>query len=203
MLSDQPLGAALTLHPDGVLAGQALWQPLTAPFVFVEGRLSGLFFTLVVQWFVAGLLESFWGTRRYVLLVLGAGICGYGALVAVAGFVPSAGGLVVGGMMPVDLAAVAALGIVFGERRLQFMMLLPISTRALALIVTSVAVLSPLARGEPWPTVVPSVAAIAVAVLATTQPWRGAGRRLRARRTRRAAKGGHLKVVAPDGTLLN
>lgn len=207
ILSDQPIGAQLNLHPDQILSGQALWQPLTAPFIFVEGHLSGLLFTLVVQWFIAGSLETFWGMRRYLLLVLGSGVAGYLLLVAVAWLVPAARTVVVGGMGPVDLAAVTAFGVVYGKRPLQLMGLVPLSSRALALIVGCVSILSPLARGEAWPTVLPPLGAIAVALLATTQPWRGGGTsgkvRRQGRRSGRSGKKGHLKVVAPDGTLLN
>lgn len=203
ILSDQPLGARLTLHPDAVLEGVGSWQPLTAPFLFPEGRLSGLLLTLIVQWIVAGPLESFWGTRRYLALVLGAGVFGYLLLTGLAWLVPSAGRVVVGGMTPVDLAAVVAFGVVHGRRPLQVLGVVPLSARAIALIVAAVSVLAPLARGEPWPTVVPSIGAMAVALLATTQPWRGGRSSGRVRRGSRRSKKDHLKVVSPDGKLLN
>jgi len=118
LVADQPLGDALVLHPGGVLGGESVWQPLTANFVFPEGRAGLVLGTLIIQWFIAGHLESFWGTRKYLVLAAGSGLAGYAASVLLALGVPQVAETVVGGSSPMDLAAVVGFGALMGTRPL-------------------------------------------------------------------------------------
>ena len=198
LLADQPVGALLVLQPGGVFSGEGVWQPLTANFVFTEGEVGRLLGTLVVQWFLGSELERYWGTRKYVTLVVGCGVAGYTVSSLLAVFVPAVAAVTVGGSTPIDLAAVAAFGVVMGKRPLRVLAILPLSARGLAMLILGLSLLSPLARGAPWPVLVPWLVAIAGAVLVTTQPWRRLrdSGKLGGRKKKR--KHGHLRVVRAD-----
>jgi membrane associated rhomboid family serine protease len=198
LLADQPVGQQLVLHPGGVFSGEGIWQPLTANFVFTEGDVGLLFGTLVVQWFLGSELEGFWGLRKYVTLVIACGIAGYLFSSVLGVFVPAVAAVPVGGATPMDLAAVAAFGVVLGKRPLRVLAILPLTARGLAILVLTLSVLSPLARGAPWPVIIPWLVAIAGAVLVTTQPWRRLrdSGKLGGRKNKRNK--GHLRVVRPE-----
>lgn len=192
LVADQPLAASLTLNA-GFFADLALWQPLSAIFVFPEGQLGGLIGTLVLQWFVGGHLEAIWGPRRYLALVLGGAALGYLALALLGLAVPGALWLPSGGTAPVDLAAVVGFGVIFGRQPVQLFGALPISARGLAALVAALLLVGPLLRGH-WPQAVPAAVAALFALLLASR-WRsppssgkvaarGGGRRPR-----------HLKVV--------
>lgn len=203
LLADQPLGQQLVLDPGGVTQGRGLWQPLTANFMFPADRVSLVFGTLMVQWFLGGPLEDFWGTRKYVTLLIGCGLVGYVAAVLLAFGVPAVAGTILGGSSPMDLAAVVAFGVFMGKRQLSLAGVLSLSGRTLAIFIAIMSVLSPLLRGAPWPVVVPGVVAMITALLVVTQPWRRLRKsgKLQARgRNKRAA---HLRVIRPDDELLN
>jgi membrane associated rhomboid family serine protease len=199
ILADQPAGAMLVLQqPGGIFSGEGLWQPLTANFVFTEGGVGLLLGTLVVQWFLGSELEGFWGTRKYVTLLVACGVAGYLASSVLAVFIPAVAAVPVGGATAMDLAAVAAFGVVMGKRPLRVLAMLPLTARTLAILVLALCLISPLARGAPWPVVIPWLVAIASAVLVTTQPWRRMrdSGKLGARKKKR--KHGHLRVVRAD-----
>lgn len=203
ILGDQPVAAQLTLSPAGIAEGKGLWQPLTASFMFPDGDMFGLVGTLVVQWFVGGMLEGFWGTRRYVAFALGCGVAGYVAAAALGPLGVVDASVRLGGATPMDLAAVVAFGVVFGKRPLQVLGVLPLSSRTLAALICVLSLISPLARGEPWPKVVPWAVAMLAALVVTTQPWRRLSSSGKVGGRRRSKKRSHLKVVRPDDQLLN
>ncbi len=203
LLADQPLGDHLVLHPGEVLRGQGLWQPLTANFVFPEGQVSLVLGTALVQWFLAGHLESYWGTRKYLTLVIGCGVAGYLGSVLLAIALPSVAALAVGGATAMDLAAVVGFGALMGARPLSIGGVLPLSSRTLALIIAVLAVVSPLARGAPWPVIVPGLVSMLVALLVVTQPWRRLRKSGKVGGRGRKKKAAHLRVIRPDDELLN
>lgn len=203
LLADQPLAQQLILTPDEVTSGAAVWQPLSASFVYPDGVAGLVLGTLIVQWFIGGQLEDFWGTRKYVTLVLASSVVGYLGSVLLSLAVPVVGSTPVGGAMPIDLAAIAAYGAVFGSRVMSLANVVSLKARTFAIIVGGLAILSALARGAPWPVIVPWLLAIVTALLVVTQPWRRAkssgklgGRKSQKRRA-------HLRVVGPDDKLLN
>lgn len=202
LLADQPIARELVLTPARVLAGETLWAPLTANFVFPDASVGLVIGTLFVQWFLGGQLEGFWGTKKYLLLVVGCGLFGHVVTVALGALVPSVAQTPVGGATAMDLAAVAAFGVVFGKRPLSIGGVIPLSSRGLAALIAGLAVVSPLVRGAPWPVVVPWLAAMLAALALTTQPWRrlrSSGKLGGSKNKRRA----HLEVVRPDRELLN
>ncbi len=203
LLADQPIAAELVLNPGGVAGGDGLWQPLTANFIFPEGRVSLLVGTLLVQWFLAGFLEDYWGTRKYLTLVISSGIAGYVAAVLLALGLPQVAATTMGGATPIDLAAVVAFGAFMGKRPLSVGGVLPLSGRTLAIIIAVLSVVSPLARGADWPVVIPGVVAMIVALLVVTQPWRRLRKSGKVGGRSRGKRAGHLRVIRPDDELLN
>lgn len=202
MLGDQPLAHQLVLRPGDVLDGRELWTPLTANFMFPNNELFGLVGTGFFQWFIGSQLEAFWGTKKYVTLVLGAGVAGYIAAVLVGALSSTAAGIEVGGSVPMDLAAITAFGFVFANRHVRLLASLPLSVKGFSLLLVGLSLVIPLLRGSPWPAMVPVAVAVAVAAAAVTQPWR----RLRDSGKLKGpakAKKRHLKVVKPDPKLLN
>lgn len=202
LLADQPIAADLLLLPSRVLAGETLWSPLTALFMFPNGSVGLVLGTLFVQWLVGGQLEDFWGTKKYLGFVIGCALFGHAVSVGLAALVGDVASTPLGGATAMDLAAVSAFGVVFGKRPLSLAGVVPLSSRGLAALIAALTVVSPLVRGAPWPVVLPWLAAIAAALAVTTQPWR----RLRSSGKLGGRKNGrrsHLKVVRPDRTLLN
>lgn len=196
VLADQPIAQRLLLTPHAVLEG-AVWQPLTAIFLYPDQSAGLLIGTLLIQWFVGSELEFFWGLRRYLLLVLGCAIAGHLASMFVAWLVPVAGHVTVGGATPADLAALTAFAVVFGRRPLRFFGALPLSGRGLAWLIIGLTIVPPLLRGAPWPVAIPWIVAVALAALVTTQPWRSL-RNAGKMGLRRKRKSNHLRVVRPD-----
>jgi membrane associated rhomboid family serine protease len=192
VIADQPLAAALTVN-FRFLTELALWQPLSAIFVFPEGQLGGLIGTLLIQWFVGSHLEAIWGLRRYLTLVLSAAALGYLALALLGLAVPAALAFPSGGTAPADLAAVVGFGVIFGRQQVQLFGALPISARGLAALVAALMILSPLLRGH-WPQAIPAAVAALGALLLASR-WRSPPTSGKV-----AARGGarrprHLKVV--------
>jgi len=197
-IGDQPLGALLRLQPGALLGDGAAWQPLTANFVFPADAVGLVIGTLFMQWFIGSPLEGFWGTRKYVTLVLGCGTAGYLAYALLSQWLPA---VVHGGSTGMDLAAVTAFGIVYGKRELSLMGAVSVRARTLAIILVVLGLVGPLARGAAWPVVIPWLVAIAGAYLVTAQPWRrggGTGSTSRPAKKRAKAKSSHLRVVKPD-----
>lgn len=202
MLGDQPIAHQLVLLPGDVLAGRELWTPLTANFMFPNNELIGLLGTGFAQWFIGSQLEAFWGTKKYVTLVLGAGVAGYVGAVLVGALSTTAAGIEVGGSVAMDLAAITAFGFVFANRQLRLLASLPLGVKGFTLLLVGLSLVIPLLRGSPWPVIVPLVVAVAVAAAAVTQPWRRLRDSGKLGGSSRAKKR-HLKVVRPDTKLLN
>lgn len=203
LLADQPIGELLVLDPGGVTRGDGLWQPLTANFIFPQGRVALVLGTLLVQWFLAGYLEDYWGTRKYLTLVIGCGVAGHAAAVLLALGVPQVGGVIMGGATAMDLAAVVAFGAFMGARPLQLGGVIPLSGRTLAIIIAALSVISPLARGADWPVIIPGVVSMLVALLVVTQPWRRLRKSGKVGGRGRKKRPAHLRVIRPDDELLN
>jgi len=205
LVGDRPLADQLRLQPGELLTGQGLWQPFTANFVYPEGDAGFLLGTFLIQWFFGSQLEGFWGTRRYLVLVLSCGTLGYLAYALLSPVLPA---VPHGGATAMDLAALTAFGVVFGTRMMSMLGALSIRARTLAAILVGVGVIAPLLRGAPWPIVVPWLVAIAGALLWTVQPWRRAGDSGRVTRPKTGSKKSktrakHLRVVDRDPEMLN
>jgi membrane associated rhomboid family serine protease len=200
-VSDLPLARHLQLGAS-FITDPAPWQPLTAPFLFPEGQLAGLIGTGLLQWFVGSPVEGRLGTARYLGLVLGAAIVGYLVLGLVGLAVPAALMLPHGGTTPVDLAALAAFGVLFAREPVSIFGVLPVTARSFAGVAVALLLLGPLLRGG-WPDIVPGVVAAGLALVVARRwqkrpasgkvgPRKGGGKRPR-----------HLRIVDGREQYLN
>lgn len=170
-VSDLAVARQLHLGP-GFAAARALWQPLTAPFLFPEGQLGGLIGTGLLQWFVGSPVEARLGSARYLALVLGSAVAGYLALGLLGLAVPAALALPQGGSTPIDIAAVAAFGLLLAHHPVSVFGVLPVGARGFAAAAAGLLLLGPLVR-DGWPAIVPGVVAGLVALLVARR-WRNA-----------------------------
>ncbi len=200
VFGDQAIGDALRLQPGLLLQGGGLWQPLTANFVFPEGRAEMLAGTLLMQWFIGSQLERFWGTKRYLLVLLGCGTLGFLAYALISPWVAA---IPHGGSTAIDLSAAAAYGVVFGKRELALPGGVALRSRTLAMILVGAGLLVPLLRGASWSLVVPWVVAIVASLVLAKAPWRDRERGEGPRRKKPRGKASHLRVVKQDQELLN
>ena len=194
-LADQPVAADLTLNAR-FATDRALWQPLSALFIYPDGQLGGLVGTLLLQWFIGGQLEALWGTARYLTFILGAAALGYIATALLGLAVPAVFSFPLGGTLPADLAAIVGFGVLFGRQRVQLFGALPISGRGLAGLGTALILLGPLLRGA-WPLALPSAVA-ALCALGLAWRWRTPPKsgKVAARAAGRRPR--HLRVVDAD-----
>lgn len=201
-VSDLPLARHLLLGAP-FLADPAPWQPLTAPFLFPEGKLAGLIGTGLLQWFVGSPVEARLGTARYLGLVLGAAVVGYLALGLCGLLVPAALAAPHGGTTPVDLAALAAFGVLFAREPVSVFGVLPVTARGFAGVVIALLLLGPLLRGG-WPDIVPGLVAAGLALLVTRR-WqkRPASGKVAPRKGAGGKRPRHLKIVGGREHYLN
>lgn len=110
----------LALTPDLIVRGW-LWQAITYSFVHVD--LLSLIFSMLGMWFLGSMLESTFGTRRflryYAICVLGAAAAG--TALAYSGVVANAAARPMVGAQGAFLGFLIAFGILFAET--EFMML--------------------------------------------------------------------------------
>jgi hypothetical protein len=199
----------LSLRPSALLTGQEWWTPITALVRAPEGLgMLGLLWTLIVQWLVGSRLEGFWGTARYLIMVLVAGLVGHASALAVALLVPAAASLSYSGTGPLDTAAVVAFAWVFADEHMELgSASLPTGRVAAVLAPLTigfpmlVAIVAGTAVGSAWPTLVPGIVAAVVATV-FVQPWR---RREKSGKVAREDRRGqpHLRVVRTVDDLLN
>lgn len=205
LLADQPVASQLLLN-GRFAADLALWQPLSAIFLYPEGQLGGLVGTLFLQWFIGGHLEALWGTARYLTFVLSCAALGYLATGLLGLFVPAALAWPLGGTSPADLAAAVGFGVLYARQPLQLFGALPISARAVAGLIAALTLLGPLLRGA-WPMAVP-LAVAALCALGWAWRWRTPPKSGKVAPRAGGRRPRHLKVVdggAPSrgGKLLN
>jgi hypothetical protein len=197
---------ALTLEPGLVLDGREWWTPLTTSFRFPEGLgLLGLW-TLLIQWVMGSRLEGFWGTTRYVVMVMVAALVGYAATLGLAIAVPTAATLSFAGAGPIDVAAAVAFAIVFA-RETMTLGSTQVSPTLVGGLAASLALVFPLivsvvtgtAAAQAWPTLIPGAVAGLVAIV-FVQPWR---KRENSGKVGRSEQRAHLRVVRTPDDMLN
>lgn len=207
LLGDRPAASRLVLVPAAFARGEDWWTPLTAPFLFPDGHLPAIAFTLIVQWFLGSAVEAVWGTRRWLATIVGSAVLGY----LVAGLVPLAWAPArswpaLAGATPLDLAATTAFGFALGDREHRLSGLLhPIRGRVIAGFTVLLVLALPFARAggiDAWPTILPSVVAVLGTALAA-RPWRRRAKSgtIGGRKPRK--NGPKLRVVERADDLLN
>lgn len=70
------VASALELHPDRVLGRGHLWQLLTSLFVHSPFGVGHLAFNMLFLWWFGAEVEATWGSRRFVVAYLLAGLAG-------------------------------------------------------------------------------------------------------------------------------
>jgi membrane associated rhomboid family serine protease len=201
------LAEALTLEPALVLAGREWWTPLTTTFRYPEGLgLLALLFTLAIQWTIGSRLEGFWGTTRYVVMVMVAAIVGYAATLGLAVVMPASAQLSFAGAGPIDVAAAVAFAIVFkrekmtlGSKQLSPALLGGIAAALALVFPLLVALVAKLSPAQAWPTLIPGAVAGLVATV-FVQPWR---KRENSGKVGRSEQRAHLRVVRTPDDMLN
>jgi membrane associated rhomboid family serine protease len=132
----QPL-MLLELVPRTVLSSFTLWQLVT--YMFLHGDLMHLIFNMIGLWMCGPILESDWGSRRflkyYFFCGIGAGVCDVILSTAVGANTRTIGasGAIYGLLL--------AFGLLYPNMQVLFMMLLPMSARTMALIFGGIALL--------------------------------------------------------------
>jgi hypothetical protein len=141
LLTRNAQGTLLLLVPGFV--GSFLWQPFT--YAFIETHPISILFGGIIIWSIGGFLESLWGSRRILLVAVGA--------TALAGFLTALVGLVLpvapaytGGTVMTTLLWVAY-GLTIGRGQANFWGI-PLSGNALAGIGAGFVVLSVLTNGR-------------------------------------------------------
>lgn len=162
-VADLPLARALELGP-AFVAELALWQPLSAPFLFPDGTMGGLIATALLQWFVGSPVEARLGSARYLGLVLGSAVLGYLGLGLLGFALPAALAVPQGGTSPLDAAALAAFAVLFARQPVALFGLLPLTSRSFAAVALGLLLLGQGAR-DGWPALVPVTLAAACALL--------------------------------------
>jgi membrane associated rhomboid family serine protease len=210
LLGDRPAVAeALTLEPGAVLSGRQWWTPLTTLLRCAEGLgLLALLGSLAVQWVMGSRLEGFWGTARYLIMVVVAGLLAYASTLALAVAVPAAAQLSFAGPAPINAAAAVAFAFVFVGEKMRFgsvelsPLLLGAIAAALALVFPLVvALVAGVPIAAAWPTLIPGVVAAVVATV-FVQPWKNrenSGTVGRAKPRNQP----HLRVVRTPDDMLN
>ncbi len=209
LLGDRTVATALELRPAELLDGRLWWTPLTALFRQPEGLgMLGLVWTLVVQWWLGSRLEGFWGTARYLTLVLVSGVVGLASTAALGLAVPTIHAAVLLGTAPIDVAAIVGFGFVFAKEKLLVgkREISPVAVAVVAgLIVLSFPLLASLAAGSSidsaWPSMVPATIAGVVA-LVFVQPWRTRPTSGKVERPKPRGQP-HLRVVRNADDMLN
>jgi membrane associated rhomboid family serine protease len=201
-VSDLPVARHLLLGAPFV-TDPAPWQPLTAPLLFPEGQLAGLVGTGLLQWFVGSPVETRLGTARYLGLVFGAAVVGYLALGLVGLAVPSALAVPHGGTTPVDLAALAAFGVLFAREPVSIFGVLPVTARSFAAVAVALLLIGPLLRGG-WPDILPGLVAAGLS-LALARRWqkRPASGKVGPRKGGGGKRPRHLRIVDGREQYLN
>jgi membrane associated rhomboid family serine protease len=184
----EPLMAAhLALGP--LFFRGELWQPLTA--LVMQNQFLQFIFDLVGLWFVGAYTERLWGTRRFLLTFLGAGVV---ANLVTAGVMFAAGGAhpVYLGCGQAVLALFIAHGRLFGRQPLQVFGGLVMQARSLAAVMLVWFVLTQVFQRD-WPGVAGTLAAAGVGFFSArrggwrelTAGFRGLSSALRTWRARR------------------
>lgn len=198
LLGDQSWTQAWRLDLAKPLLEQA-WTVISAPFCLPEGRLFALLPHLLVQWWIGGRLEVFWGTRRYLFFVLCCALLGTAAAGLAAPLLPAKG--LVGGPVAIDAAVLLAFSVVFARERYDLPgASSPVGARPISALLGVAVLMSASSAFRNWEALLSVPVALIVAVAFVWQPWRRGAKK---GKLGRAGKGSHLRVVRSADDLLN
>lgn len=140
ILKSDIISGNLSLVPERVLLGGAIWQIFTYMFLHTS-QVTHVLFNMLMLWFFGAELEQRWGAKFFLSYYLVSGVGA--AIIYVAATAMAVGFFGVGAMslvIPVQGASGAvfglllAYGMIFGERIIHFMMIFPMKAKFFVLI---------------------------------------------------------------------
>lgn len=197
------LASWLIATDQSVWGGYRFWQLVTSPLI--ETNLISLLFEGLMLWMFLPALERWWGAKRFLIFAAYTSIpavavgtlvgflVGGDALVKVGGV--AVAGTPVNGLDPFIFAGIAAYGVLFSKRKVQFFGVLPMTGKQLAIGI-SLFTLAFILIGQAWADGAAMATAMLIAVGVTSgklapKLWWLKWKQKRIRR--------HLKVV-PDAS---
>ena len=147
-----PFGSYLSLVPYQVLIEFKVWQPIT--YIFLHSTSwTHIGFNMLMLWFLGGELEQRWGGKFFLSYYL---FCGVGAAL-IYSFSLGVYALMTDALIPLRIPVIGAsgsvfglllaYGLLFGERVIYFMMLIPIKAKYFVMILGGIQIVSMLASG--------------------------------------------------------
>jgi membrane associated rhomboid family serine protease len=165
MLHDEQkveMASWLVATTDSVWRQGKIWTLVTSPLLAPEFII--LLFHGLILWLFVPVLERWWGFKRFLLFALYTSLAGTVAA-TLAGFVlPGPGG--VSGLDPFIYASIVAFGVLYGDQKVQFFGVLPMTGRQLMIGMIVLASLVVLVGGR-WSHGAAYAAAMGVAWLLT------------------------------------
>ena len=169
------LAAWLIATDQSVWGAYRFWQLVTSPLI--ETNLISLLFEGLMLWLFLPALERWWGMKRFLVFAAYTSIpavavgtlvgylIGGGALVKVGGI--AIAGTPVNGLDPFIFAGIAAYGVLFSKRQVQFFGVLPMTGKQLAIGIT-LFTLAFILIGQAWAEGAAMATAMIIALLVTT-----------------------------------
>jgi membrane associated rhomboid family serine protease len=139
-----------------------LWQPFTA--LFVHFHFLSFLFNMIGLWFVGAYIERTQGTRRFLMILFGAGVLANLAIAGVSHMSVYRAGYVTDGCSFAVLALFVAFGRLFGRTPAQMLPGLTLQARYISLILVLMSVAVDLARRD-WPALAGTATAVVVGYL--------------------------------------
>jgi membrane associated rhomboid family serine protease len=191
------------LTPRDVFHGM-LWQPLTYMWLHDPRTLGHVGFNLLFLWMFSGDLERRWGSYGFLRYYL---VCGVGAapFIVAAGYIAGTTDTPMGafdaaavptiGLSGALYGVILAYGLIFSERTVLLMMIIPVKARTFALIFFAIAFFSTLGQSASGVSHVAHLGGMVVGWLYLKRAWRVGEfyRELRWKMTRRK-----FRVIPPD-----
>lgn len=135
------------LTPGSILEGH-VWKLATGPLMVVDGL--SFFFDALMLWMFVPVLERFWGTKRFLLFVVGSSLVG-SAVGVLVGLALGQQGVLVVGLSPFIFASIVAFGVVHANQDVHLFGVMPLKGKILAIGVAVIFGLSTIMRGS-WVT---------------------------------------------------
>lgn len=140
ILKEPVLSGRLSLIPDRVLLGGAVWQLITYAFLHTSG-VTHILFNMLMLWFFGAELELRWGRRYFLTYYFACGIgaaviyvLGVGLAASLFGVGTSSLFIPVQGASGAIFGILLAYGLLFGDRTIHFFMVFPMKARVFVLI---------------------------------------------------------------------
>lgn len=169
------LAAWLIATDQSIWGGYRFWQLVTSPLI--ETNLISLLFEGLMLWMFLPALERWWGMKRFLTfaaytsipaVVVGTLVglsIGAEGLTKVGGI--AVAGTPINGLDPFIFAGIAAYGVLFSDRKVQFFGVLPMTGKQLAIGI-SLFTLAFILIGQAWAEGAAMATAMIIAVLVTT-----------------------------------